>query len=160
MPSFSEEFGGPLREDQIRNLAAFIMNWEENAELVQAPPTPAGPVAGTDITKKLPEGDPVSGEQLAVSLACTACHIDAPTGPSWLAAEGEPAIGIRSAQRIEQSDYTGEAADAYQYLFESISDPNIFLVSGYAEGLMPGNYASSLTEQDLADLIAYLLSLE
>ena len=84
MPSFSNQFGGPLRDDQIRNIAAFIMNWEESAELVVPPELPTGPLVGSDITKELPEGDPAAGEQIAVTLGCTACHILAPTGPAWL----------------------------------------------------------------------------
>ena len=40
MPSFSEHFGGPMRDDQIRAIADFVMNWEETAVLVEAPPVP------------------------------------------------------------------------------------------------------------------------
>ncbi|MFC1878848.1 cytochrome c [Chloroflexota bacterium] len=160
MPSFSEKFGGPLREDQVRNIASFIMNWQETATLVEVPTAPSGPVVGDDITKELPEGDPVSGEALANSLACVACHITAPTGPAWLAADGQSGIGTRAGEQINQSDYSGSAANAQQYLFESIALPNIYLVPNYPEGVMPNSYANTLTDQEMADLIAYLMSLE
>jgi mono/diheme cytochrome c family protein len=160
MPSFSQEFGGPLRTDQIRNIAAFVMNWEETATRVEAPGAPTGPLVGTEFTRELPEGDPVAGEALANSLACVACHIAAPTGPAWAAAGGNPGIGLRAATRFEQPDYTGSAATAQGYLFESIALPNLYLVSGFAQGIMPNNYANSLTDQEMADLIAYLLSFE
>jgi mono/diheme cytochrome c family protein len=160
MPSFSDQYGGPLRPDQIRSIAAFIMNWEETAQLVEAPTIPTGPTVGTDITKELPEGDPVNGEALTNSLACTACHILAPTGPSWLAKDGEPGVATHAEQRITQPEYNGAATTPEQYLFESIVNPNVYVVPGYAAGIMPQAYASQLTDQDMADIIAYLLTLK
>lgn len=160
MPAFSDQYGGPLRQDQVRALATFIMNWETTATVVEAPTVPSGPLAGTDITKELPPGDPTRGEALANSLACVACHIAAPTGPAWLASGDQPGIGTRAAQRIAAADYTGQATTAEQYLYEAIVNPNVYVVSPYAANLMPGIYGSTLTEQDLADLIAYLMSLK
>lgn len=158
MPAFSDHFGGPLREDQIRMIAAFIMNWQETAAVVEIPPTPSGPTVGTDITKTLPEGDAAQGEALATSLGCTACHIAAPTGPAWPAHNGEPGIGERAAARIAQSDYTGSAETAEQYLLEAIVAPDVYIVQNYTPGIMPQTYGTQLTDQDAADLIAYLLS--
>ena len=158
-PHFPNRWVAHSRDDQIRNIAAFIMNWEETASAIQEVPTPSGPIAGTDITKTLPEGDPQNGEVLAQSFACTTCHIDAPTGPYWPASDTEPAIGERSETRTAQSDYTGQAGTAKEYLFEAIVNPGTYLVTGFADGVMPNNYGSTLTEQDLADIIAYLLAL-
>jgi len=159
MPSFSEQYGGPLREDQIRNIAAFIMNWQETATLVAMPTPPTGPVVGTDITKELPQGDAKAGEALATTLACTACHITATTGPAWLPQPGQPGIGERAAARITQPDYTGKAKTPEQYLFESIAASNTYVVPGFTANVMPPNYANTLTEQNMADLIAYLTSI-
>lgn len=160
MPSFSDQYGGPLRPDQVRSIATFILNWQETAQVVEVPTPPAGPTVGTDITKTLPAGDAASGEALATSLGCTACHVLAPTGPAWPAKDGQPGIGTRAAERLQDPAYTGEAANPEQYLFEAIVDPNIYLVSGYAANLMPQVYANQLTDQDMADLIAYLLTLK
>lgn len=160
MPAFSDRFGGPLREDQIRNIAAFIINWQETAPVVEVPPTPSGPVAGTDITKTLPEGDAANGEQLANTLGCVACHVTTATGPAWPAKDGEPGIGARAESRPAQPDYSGAAADAHQYLYEAIVAPDMYIVPGFTAGLMPKTYGNQLTEQDLADLIAYLLSIK
>ena len=160
MPSFSEQYGGPLREDQVRNIAAFIMNWEETAELVEVPELPTGPLAGTDIAKALPEGNAAAGEALATTLGCAACHIAAPTGPAWLAAADQPGIGERAATRLDEPGYAGAAVSPEQYLCESIVNTNAYVVSGFSEGLMPNTYATQLSEQNMADLIAYLLSLK
>jgi mono/diheme cytochrome c family protein len=160
MPAFSQQYGGPLREDQIRQIAAYVMNWSETATLVEAPAVPQGPLAGTDPAKPLPQGDAKAGEQKANSLGCVACHIASPTGPAWLASGDQPAIGVRAQERFQQPDYQGKAQSPEQYLFESIVSPNTYVVPGFAPGVMPQNYGNTLTEQDMADLIAYLLSLK
>jgi mono/diheme cytochrome c family protein len=160
MPAFSEHYGGPLRDDQVRSLAAFILNWEETATEVAVPEVPTGPVVGTDITKELPEGDAAAGEALTVSLGCTACHITTPTGPAWLPSGEIPGIGERAEAEFSLPEYTGKATSAEQYLFESVVDPNIYLSPGFASGLMPQTYGATLTDQNMADLIAYLLSLK
>ena len=158
MPSFHENFGGPLREDQIRNIAAFVMNWESTAQVVEVN-APAADAVGTELTIELPEGDAANGESLAVSLGCAACHIQSPTGPAWAASAEQPGIGERAAQRISSSDYTGEADTPEHYLFESIVLPGAYLVPDY-QNIMPSNYATTLGKQDMADLIAYLLTLK
>lgn len=160
MPSFSDQYGGPLRPDQISSIAAFIQNWQDTAQLVAVPTPPSGPTVGTDITKELPVGDAANGEALATSLACTACHVLAPTGPAWPAKDGQPGIGTRAAERITDPNYTGKATTPEQYLFESVVDPNAYLVSGFSANVMPGAYGGQLTDQDMADIIAYLQTLK
>lgn len=158
MPAWSEDYGGPLRNDQIRDIAAFIMNWEKTAGETFEPEA-GGPSVGTDITIELPEGDPAAGEALATSEGCTACHIATPTGPAWLASGDQPGIGTRAEQRIAEESYTGDAETPEQYLLESIVVPDVHLVEGFAD-LMPKEYGETLTLQQAADLIAYLMSLE
>jgi mono/diheme cytochrome c family protein len=158
MPAWSEHYGGPLREDQIENIAAYIMNWEATAGQFPSSILPAEPV-GDDITVELPEGDPQRGEALANSKGCVACHVSTPTGPAWLPSGQEAGIGTRAETRIEQDDYTGQAADAYHYLFESIVLPDVHIVSGYAPGIMPQDYDQTLSPLEVADLIAYMLTI-
>lgn len=158
MPAFSDQYGGPLRVDQIRSIATFVMNWEETAIAIEPPPASTGPIVGTDITQELPEGDAAHGEELATSIGCTACHVLAPTGPAWMATGDQPGVGARAEARFTEPDYTGSAQDAHQYLLESIVNPGVFLVPGFTN-LMPPNYGQTLTPQDTADLIAYLSTL-
>ncbi|MDX1600379.1 MAG: c-type cytochrome [Anaerolineales bacterium] len=159
MPTWSEEFGGPLKEYQVEELVAYVMNWEEEA-LAQAEPTPSvpeGEAVGTDITVELPEGDPERGEELASgNLGCAGCHILSATGPAWEGGPEQPGIGARAEQRIQQDNYTGEAESAEQYLVESIIRTDAHVVEGFEAGIMPGTYGQRLSTQDLADLVAYL----
>lgn len=161
MPTWSQEFGGPLRGDQIDNVVAFVMNWEERA--LQEGPSTTAPVEnpfGTDIKATLPEGDASAGSSLAEDLGCVGCHVLSTTGPPWMGSDGQPGVGTRAASRIEQDNYTGDATTAQEYLIESIVLTNAHVVEGYDSGLMPSNYSERMTEQDVADLVAYLLSLE
>lgn len=160
MPAWSDNYGGPLREDQIRNIAAFVLNWQSTAPDRGQEPVLAGPPVGTDITVELPEGDAVNGEALANSKGCVGCHVSTTTGPAWAASGDNPGIGDRAALRIGQPDYNGNATTPEQYLLESIVQPNAYVVNGYPENLMPGNYGQTLTAQDAADLIAYLKTIK
>jgi mono/diheme cytochrome c family protein len=159
MPAWSDRFGGPLRDDQIQDIAAFIMNWEATAPVREISPTLAGPPVGTDITQTLPTGDAVNGEALANSKGCVACHVTTTTGPAWAASTGVPGIGDRAATRFSEPDYTGKATSAEQYLLESIVNPTAFVVSGF-QPLMPANFGQTLTAQEVADLIAYMSTIK
>ena len=140
MPSFSDTYGGPLREDQIRNIAAYVMNWQETAQAIEAPVIPEGPIVGTDITKQLPEGDPATGEALATSLGCTACHIAAPTGPAWLAADGQPGIGDTRREPLQRSWLHRQSHQRASVPVRIDCRPNLYIVTPFASNLMPANY--------------------
>jgi mono/diheme cytochrome c family protein len=160
MPAWSESYGGPLREDQIRNIAAFVMNWGETAPDRSTAQMPTGGGVGIDIAIELPAGDPANGESLATSQGCVGCHVSTQTGPAWAPSGDTPGIGARAGLRIDQADYTGQATTAEQYLFESIVNPNVYVVEGFAPNLMPGTYGDTLSPQDVADLIAYMRTIE
>ncbi len=163
MPTWAQSNGGPLRDDQIDALVTYIMNWKDRALAQAGAPTPgpSGPTFGTDITAALPTGDAGRGKTLTEGpLGCANCHILAPVGPAWLAQAGQPGIGARAATRIKQPDYTGKAADATQYLIESIVQPNAYIVQGFQSSIMPQNFGQRLSAQDMADIIAYLLTLK
>ena len=160
MPTWSQEFGGPMRPDQIEAVVAFILNWEERA-VAGAEPTPVSgePMMGADIQIELPPGDPERGRALADgTLGCSVCHSLTPVGPAWAASGDQPGLGERAALRIEQADYAGEADTAEQYLFESVASPNAYLVPGFDAGVMLPNFAERITLQQMADLMAYMLS--
>jgi mono/diheme cytochrome c family protein len=159
MPAWSDEFGGPLRVDQIRSIASFVMNWQSTAPDRSIVTAPAGPPVGKDITVALPAGDVSRGQGVANAQGCVACHITTTTGPAWNAASGQPAIGTRATTRFTESGYTGKATTAEQYLFESIVDSPAYVVPGF-QPVMPQDYGDKLTAQDLADVIAYLLTLK
>lgn len=101
-----------------------------------------------DVATALAAANPDNGPQIALTRACVGCHSVDPavtmTGPTWYH------IGDTAVSRV-----AGESPAFY--LYQSIVDPNGFVVPNYAGGLMPANYGEQLSAQELADLIAYLL---
>ena len=160
MPTWGDEYGGPLRKDQVNSLVSFIMNWEKTA-LAEANATPAPVVIGfgTDITPAQPAGDAIKGATLATAKGCAGCHITAAVGPAWLASSEQPGIGTRAATRYTESAYTGKATSAEQYLVESIVQPGAHVAAGF-NNIMPATFGQSLAAQDVADLVAYMQTLK
>lgn len=164
MPAWGQQSGGPLRNDQIEALIAFILNWEERALLAGdggAAMAPEGEAVGTEISIALPEGDASAGLEFAESAqaGCSACHLISNVGPAWQAAGSEPGIGERAELRLQAPDYAGAATTAEEYLFESIVNTYAYVVEGFDPALMPKDYGQRLTAQQASDLIAYMLSL-
>ncbi|MGQ9849340.1 MAG: c-type cytochrome [Aggregatilineaceae bacterium] len=101
----------------------------------------------------LPMGDPTRGavlftQSLGGAPACANCHAldgGASSGPSL------GGFGAVAAARVK-----GQSAAAYT--FYSILRPAKHVVRGYSN-VMPADYAGKLSAQDVADLIAYLLTL-
>lgn len=73
-------------------------------------------------------------------------------------AESEDEHGHAAATEEAHTERTLE--DVVTYLRTSILHPNDYVVPGYPESLMPQNYAEILTEAEINDLIAYLLTLQ
>ena len=87
--------------------------------------------------------DPVAaaGQGFATSKGCTGCHsVDGSdnTGPTWQ--------GL--ATSVDE-----------EYIRTAIVNPNAVIADGYAEGIMPANYADTLTTEEIDALVAYILSL-
>jgi mono/diheme cytochrome c family protein len=100
-------------------------------------------------------GDPVRGQELynlpnATGFACSACHY--PNTEDRLVGPGLLHIPTRAAERVP-----GESAEIY--LYHSIINPGAFVVPDYPDMVMPRTYAEVLSEQDIFDLVAYLLTL-
>jgi mono/diheme cytochrome c family protein len=53
---------------------------------------------------------------------------------------------------------SGQSAE--EYLHESVVEPNAYVVEGFPANVMPTNYGSQLTDQQITDLVAYMLTLK
>ncbi len=142
MPAWGEEFGGPLRQDQVLDLAKFIINWEESAlgdveVVVVGTPTP---VADDPVTR---------GRIVYDQNGCGACHA-IPGVSEGVVGPNLGRIGELAATRVD-------GLDAPEYIRQSIVNPNAYLVEGFAEGIMVQTYGDTLSTQQLDDLVAFLL---
>lgn len=100
----------------------------------------------------LPPGDVDNGavlfnQQIAGNQSCVSCHaLNAARG----AGPGMEGYAERAATEVD-----GESAEVYSYW--SILRPSRHLVRGYSN-VMPSNYEDTLDDQQVADLIAFMLT--
>ena len=162
MQTWSQFFGGPLRDDQIEYVTDYIMSWEALAKQL-----PVGPVfvgIGNNLAAELPAGDAARGQRLwnkeenyasGKPAPCSACHSlqagQTLVGPSLAG------LGARAATTVPDQD-------AVAYVRRAIQAPSEYIVPGGnlaagANSLMPGNLGNDMSPQDLSDLIAFLLTL-
>lgn len=81
--------------------------------------------------------------------ACATCHS---LGNDRLVGPGLHGIALRAAERVD-----GQPAAVY--LYNSIVDPEAYIVEGYAN-VMPASFDTVLTEAEIQDLVAYLLTMK
>jgi LSD1 subclass zinc finger protein len=99
-------------------------------------------------------GDAKAGETLfnsggASQVPCATCHsVDGVTlvGPTL------QGVGTKAGERME-------GISAEDYLQQSITQPSVYLVEGYAD-VMYKDYAERLSEEEIDNLVAYLMTLE
>lgn len=102
-------------------------------------------------------GDVSNGEELYKQTligsqpGCITCHSLEPdqviVGPSMAGVAG------RAGTRV-----SGKSAE--EYLRESILNPDAYTVEGFGAGVMPGALGDEFSDQQLDDLVAYLLTLK
>ncbi|MCA9970554.1 MAG: c-type cytochrome, partial [Anaerolineales bacterium] len=75
MPTWSQEYGGPLRGDEIEDLTKFVLNWETEA-LCAAPVFQyEWPATVEELLANFPDGDAARGAELYVTpYGCSGCH--------------------------------------------------------------------------------------
>jgi mono/diheme cytochrome c family protein len=164
MPTWHEQFGGPLRPDQVQNVTNFVLNFESEALCSQPLVTYEWPelaeefLASPDVTAP---GDPTRGQELyTTTYGCSACHgsLDGATpaaiGPSLVNIETDGATRV-------------EGLDALQYVYHSILYPSDFIAPDCPTGpcagppsAMPHDFGARMgnNPQDMADILAALLA--
>lgn len=104
----------------------------------------------SNIATAMLTADPTRGQELTTRYGCIGCHVVDPNvkmaGPTW------HNLATVAATRVE-----GQSAALY--LYHSIANPNDYLVEGYPAGLMVQTFSSTLSDQEMADILVYLLSL-
>jgi hypothetical protein len=90
-------------------------------------------------------------------LYCGLCHQLDIAGTAGTFGPPHNGIGTLAAQRIQESQYTGKATTAAEYLHESIVDPKAFMVPGYENTQHQMPIYNFLSESDVAALVQLLL---
>lgn len=152
MATWGQAYGGPLRPDQIRDVASFILNWEASAVAggseVAAQPTPTPPAA---------DASPIEiGKAVYTSSGCAGCHGE--PGGAGLVGPNLGGLATRAATTVP-------GLSAEEYIHQSIVEPNAYVVPDCpngpcAPGLMPQTFGQTLSPAELDGLVQYLLTLE
>lgn len=119
-----------------------------------ATPTPKGKTALEALQEAyaaLPVGDASAGEATFTAKACVACH----SLQAGVTVVGPSQAGVADRAGSRRPGYPADL-----YLYESIVSPSAYLVEGFQDGLMPKTFRETLTAQELADIVAFLLTLK
>lgn len=128
---------------------------EQSAEISPAPtvaPTSVEASTAASAVASAVAGDPSKGPALMAAKTCGTCH--AIKGVAGMAGNIGPSldgIATTAATRVK-------GLDAEAYLRQSIEKPTEFVVPKY-QPVMPA-LRSTLSDQEYADMIAYLLTLK
>ncbi len=117
----------------------------------EAPAASSGSSNVSEVT-----GDPAAGQVLfntfvpEASFACATCHLA--DSENTLICPGLQNVGTRAETRVP-------GMTAVEYLHQSIVDPSAYVVEGFPDNLMPHVFGQVFTEEQINDLIAYLMTL-
>ena len=147
-----------------------VVTEEPTEEIATEEPTdePVDSSTQTDdtdvVAAALDAGDIVNGQALFMQVwetssgpwMCSSCHS---VTEDQLRLVGPGLYGIyENDERVTESG----TEDIVEYVVQSIVEPQAYIVPGdpaYPDNLMPMNFGELMTEQQLADMTAYLLSL-
>lgn len=174
MPTWGSTFGGPLREDQVRAVTAYVINWEADALTQTAEEDPWQPFL--DVPKP-PEqqtigepGEPVVqvaepgdegprdpevlfNQPFPNGMGCVACHN--------LAVDQTPTsrgpVGPNFGNLAENAANRVAGLSAEEYIHQSIVAPNDYVVEGYPSGIMPQTFGEQMSEEEINAMVTWLL---
>ena len=84
MPTWSEQFGGPLRQDQVRDVTNFVLNWESETLCAAPVITYDWPETADEFlarTDEVQPGDPTRGGELYTVTYLSLIHISMTSSP-------------------------------------------------------------------------------
>lgn len=104
-------------------------------------------VADESVAALVAAGDPERGAALVVEFTCTTCHVE-----GAINGIAPPFDGITGRAPSRQPDL-----EPVVYLYRSIVHPTEYLVPGFSPS-MPQDFADRMTTEQIADVVAYLLT--
>jgi mono/diheme cytochrome c family protein len=97
----------------------------------------------------LPAGNAEGGQAVFSSAGCVACHsLEA----------GVKIVGPSLKSVVTDVPNLRPGYPPEIYFYESITQPGAYVVSGFQDGVMPKNFKTVLAPQQLADVIAFLMT--
>lgn len=165
MATWGEDYGGPLRNDQVRDVARYVANWESSAMQQTLADDPWIPFEDTPSTVALEDvyreggaeaagpSEPRPPEELFVSMACAGCHVlDQPQ-----TADNRGPVGPNLGNLSENAAQRIEGMSAEEYVYQSIVNPNAHIVDTYQPNVMTQTFAQQMTEEEIRNMVDWLL---
>lgn len=106
----------------------------------------SAPAFAAEVEARTRSADPSRGPTLYNQYGCVGCH-----GTKDGVAPYVGGVGQRATSR--RPGYSAAA-----YLYESIIDPNAYIVPNYPANVMPQNFKATILDDQLYSLIAWLLT--
>lgn len=167
-----EPTSGAVEAQEVVAIAPTATIAPPTATPTPVPPTPTPteiPPTETPAPTEAPSVTDIIVQQVAFSSAANGERLfnatfETASGP-WMCStchsilEGEVKVGPSLYGIAERAATRVEGQVAQRYIYNSIVHPNEYVVEGFAEGLMPQNYGDILTETQLLELTAYLMTL-
>lgn len=173
MVPWSSQFGGPLREDQVEDVVAYVMNWRETAlqqtvdedpfqPFLDVPKPPELQNIGVasdlefepvqlSISTVLPQGNRAP-DYLFSAMGCAGCHnLELDEDPRK---PGELGPNMGNVHIVDS--YRDDVTDPAAYIKASILTPDNPRVEGYDDS-MPDDFADRMTEEEIDRLVLWLL---
>lgn len=120
--------------------------------LIPEPTEDSDPLVGIIASRDAENGKVLFNTfQPDAGFGCSTCHHA--DSEARLIGPGLLNIGNRAEARVE-------GQTALDYIYTSIISPSEFVVPDYPDGLMPANWAEIYSEDEIYDIMAYLLTLE
>ena len=173
MPTWGSQFGGPMRGDQVIEVTKYVMNYRD-AALAQTPEEdpfqpfkdvkkpvgeqsiavlmgaePPAPVEPAPVV----EGGVRAPAELFTAMACAGCHmLDQPQDAS-----NRGPVGPNMGNLADHACTREAGMSAEDYVYQSITEPGAFVVEGYITGIMPPDFTTKMSEEEIRGLVAWLL---
>ena len=135
-----------LKEHEVEAIADYLLS--------QIPEGWGSVVAGTESLEETevmvwntPEEQ---GEYLFTNQGCAGCHS---------LSQDEVIVGPSMYGLIDRSSSKVEGLSAEEYIYQSITYPNEYIVDGYAANVMPQIFIN-LSEEELDALVSYLITIK
>lgn len=171
MPTWGQTYGGPLRDDQVEAVTAYVLNWKEDALQQTAEEDPFQPFQ--DVSKPPEEQTIAAVEGGAAATPTPAEPSEGPRDPATLF-NSMGCVGCHNLNEPQTADNRGpiapnlgnlaehaprvEGQTAEEYVHNSIVNPNAYVVDGYPSGVMPQDFAEKMSEEEIQGLVQWLLS--
>ena len=154
-----KDVNAAFKERELRPGDVVRFSWILHAALTLRKAERGGVRSQSDIARLSPEETAAlvdRGREVYKEQYCGICHQLASAATRGLFGPSHDGLAALVAARIDDPSYSGAATDVYSYLYESIIEPDIYYVEGFAPGPHRMPSYRHVPETDLEALIVFL----